>query len=334
MARKKYATKSWLLLSGISFVVAGALTVLVTTVNGRVLSPIEPAVDLGPSPISYKNGKMEIDQAALDKIKSGNQEAEKHPNWQTVAIYARQPDADLARRTGIAYFSRNDGDKAEIAFNFPEGAVAKIVLNNVTDAKDCTAIRKDPFARADSMFTGGRLPVAVHSYGAMPGATYYLVDPGRPDSAFTVSCKLKNIFQHHTFTQRTAAFGFDDVMAGLGGMVYPGLAAGLSGFQPLPSATFNFGGIDGADQFWFYGGHQDQSLTDFESTRVLTPGQSVHLTWIDVNREQFRDVLLVMIGTLVGFAVTMFIEAIRPRIDGSDELAGDSEPGASAFPEG
>lgn len=332
MARKKYATKLWLLLSGITLAAAGVLTLLVTTVNGRVLSPIEPTVNLGPSPVSYKNGKMEIDQAALDKIKSGNQEAEKQPNWQTVAVYASKPDADLARRTGIAYFSRNDGDNAEIAFNFPQGTVAKIVLNNVADAKGCTAIRNDPFARADSMFTGGELPVAVHSYSAMVGATYYLVDPGRPDTAFTVSCKLKNIFQHHTFTERTAAFGFDDVMAGVGGMVYPGLAGGLSGFQPLPSATFNFGGIDGADQFWFYGGHQDQSLTDFESTRVLTPGQSVHLTWIDVNREQLRDVLLVVIGTLVGFAVTMFIEAIRPWIDGSDEASGNTV--VVEFPEG
>ncbi|HXS05283.1 MAG TPA: hypothetical protein VN723_00730 [Rhizomicrobium sp.] len=331
MARRRIATWLWLLMAVAMIGAATVLTIYVTTVNGRLPGQTEPVTDFGPPLASFKNGKMEFDQAALEKMKADNEAAEKHPDWQTLAVYARQADAELARKVDVKYFSDRAGDGAWVAFNIPQGAEAKIVLNNVKPGS-CQAIRAEPFARPDSMGTGGKLPVTVRQYGGVVGRTYYLVDPGHPDTAFSVSCKLKNIFRRHTFTERSAAFGFEDAQPGMSDFfTHPGSDSWLRGFAPLPSLIVNFSGIDNADHIQFIGGHQDQSLDDFEFSRVLALGQSVHLTWVDIVLEEWRDILLVVIGTLVGLGVTMFIEAIRPAIDGLDELAGDS---AAEFPEG
>ena len=309
----------WLVMAAAMLIIATGLTLWVTNVNGHVPLAADPTPDMGPPLATFKNGKLEIDRAVFEKLKADNKEAQKHPDRQTVAVYARQADEDLARRIGIDYSSDHPGGHARIAFRVPEGAEVKFVLNNVI-ADSCKAL-------GTGTLTAGNFPVTVHEYGGDFTPTRYLIDPGRPGMSFTLSCNLMNIFRRHTFTQRTAAFGFNDAGPSFGdAFAQPGQANWLQGFSLLPSASLNFSEIDGADQFQFLGGHQDQSMSDFEFRRVLTPGQSVRLTWVDATLEQLRDILLVVIGTVVGLGVTMFIKAIRPWIDGLDELAEEDAP--------
>src|SRR6185437_6927461 len=315
MSRRVRGIWIWLGASLCLFAAASVLTSIVTAINDEPLIAVKSgAADLGPPPVTFEGGQMKIDQAAIAQMQKDNT-PDKQPKLQLVAIYARQPTDELSQKTDIAYFSDHTGENATLSVTVPAGAQAKIVLTHLKDEKSCTVLRGDRFARPDSIVTGGQLPVRVRKYTQLIGRTYYLVDPGAPDSAFSVSCKLDNIFQHHTYTERTATFEFTDVVAGLGAFNYSGLAGALMGFAPLPRETVNFGGIDGADQFRFYGGYQDQKISSFESARALTPDQQVHVTWSDVNREQSRDLILILIGTLIGLGVGTAIEALRHLID-------------------
>ncbi|HEX7895121.1 MAG TPA: hypothetical protein VF447_13080, partial [Terriglobales bacterium] len=59
------------------------------------------------------------------------------------------------------------------------------------------------------------------------------------------------------------------------------------------------------------GGYEDQKVNSSESSRKFTPGDMVTVVWSDVNSEQERDLVLIVIGTLIGVGVAMFVEALR-----------------------
>ena len=248
--------------------------------------------------------------------------ADAPPQTQTIAIYARDAGEDLAQKIDIRYFVLPGGSLFDpsytiyVSMKFPAGTDTRIVLANVVDENSCSVGQTGVLMLPDYMHPANPSPrPAVRRFALADGTAYFVVDPGKPAADFTVSCNLKDAAVNHTYTRRGANFEFTDFKSQMTSFLMPGFMDALNGYSPLAREAVNFGGIEGAEQFWFYGGYQDQRLASFESARVFAPGQQVYVTWSDVDREQDRDLLLVVIGILIGLGVTMFIEGLRPLID-------------------
>ncbi len=52
-----------------------------------------------------------------------------------------------------------------------------------------------------------------------------------------------------------------------------------------------------------------------QTDNILNDGESAVIEWDDTIREQFKDIILIVIGGLFGLGFTCFIEGVRPYID-------------------
>ena len=144
---------------------------------------------------------------------------------------------------------------------------------------------------------------------------------------YVLYCRVTPTYTRLTFTRRQLDFLF--LEPGHAHTITAALSAGLldvpsstfRGYAPPASIAMDVN-IQGADQMSFMGGRRDDTLADPDTTRVLNTGDSVTANWTDLSREQLRDVLLVIIGTLIAIGVTSLVEALRPVIDG-EKLAAE-----------
>ena len=278
----------WSACSGVAFAAAVGLTLWITDVNGR------NAFDLKGASVTY---------------------GQKPPPVQVISIYAREPSEDLARQIGITYSGEHDGKHPFVRFLVPAGQEIKILLNNLTERNSCSAQGSASF----SNIYASAAPVAMTVTGYAGADSWVVLTPQKADRPFSILCSLAPVAIRYTFTKSTAPFQF--AVNGDDNPVWQALYPGLSqGFSPMPGEILSFAGIEGAEEFRFSGGFQDRRTGSFESARELTPGDIVTATWLDVNREEIRDILLVVIGTLVGISVTALIEAIRLAIDTPPDL--------------
>jgi hypothetical protein len=124
---------------------------------------------------------------------------------------------------------------------------------------------------------------------------------------YHLDCALKSVRQKYTFSKYQVRLFLD------GNYSRP---EGLG--QPLPAvrnATFDFEDIPSAEEFSFDGGTWPQKMDNIETTRVLSPNERLLVRWTDTAEEQYKEVLLIVIGTLIAFGVGTFIEWIRPHVD-------------------
>lgn len=90
---------------------------------------------------------------------------------------------------------------------------------------------------------------------------------------------------------------------------------------PVPSLMLDLSDIAGADGMRFNGGFEKSDEFFGGAWRRITAGEWTQATWTNIYRQQFRDILLIVIGTLIGIGVTVMIEGLRPIIE---ELEADS----------
>ncbi len=290
----------WLILSASMFAGAWWLTQKVTAVNGQPV--FNPQLRLAPT--HAEKQPMTAAEILGENIRHP-------PRIQTIAIFTRSSTDDVSQKFSLSYNASHDGANPSIEVIFPPAIEAKILLDNLMDEKSCSA-----FAMLPNDDFGNEIPVSIAKDVELRKA-YYLVTPAKSDTSISLNCKLTSISITHTYTKQSAEFHFLGNGSDISYLkeVYPNLDSALSGYAPLPKETVSFEGIAGADEFQFDGGYQDQNLASFESSREIAPGQYVKITWTDVNHEQFRDLLLIVIGTLVAIAVTMFVEALRLIMD-------------------
>jgi hypothetical protein len=146
---------------------------------------------------------------------------------------------------------------------------------------------------------------------------------------YVLYCRVQPRAAKLTFIRRQIDFLF--LEPGRAHTITASLSAGLldipvhvfEGYAPPASIAIDVN-IQGADQMSFMGGRRDDTLSDPDTTRVLLAGDSLTANWTDLSREQLRDVLLVIIGTLIAIGVTSLVEALRPIVDG-EKLAAELE---------
>jgi hypothetical protein len=139
----------------------------------------------------------------------------------------------------------------------------------------------------------------------------YLVTPQPSDSDFYVHCAVKAVSENVTYTRRQASFLswtiFDH---------FPDRQKQLppDGFEPLSQYLLKVN-LVGSENVSFDFGYEDRQLPDSGKARIVPKGAAVTVQWTNIYSEQMRDIILIVIGSLIAVGVTMLIEAIRPFVD-------------------
>lgn len=280
MSIRRYITQFiWLVLSLILFTVAAYMTYRITTVEGR--SPL-----------------------------AGQSQTWGGPR-QVLSLYAANADVNFAKQVRVSYYTARSHQEARLTIGYPGNVELKFFVNRLRSLKSCSSVRSsDDVAENDAM--GGGLNVTVSVARDWKDDPLYLVVPkqGNGPARIHVECKLKSVIEPYTFTTRQADFWFEDFKSAI--IFNP--AQQVGGLALLPAYILYVGGIENAYDFQFLGGFHQEEVSNAERSRTLAAGQFVTVFWRDAVQEQFRDILLVVIGTLIGIGVTMLIEALRPFV--------------------
>jgi hypothetical protein len=268
----------WLMVAALSFAVAIALTAMVTSVSGRW--PI------------------------------GDERFQSDQPIQVLSIFAENPTAELGRAIAITYSERRSSDEARITMSFPAGTVARIVLNGIESPKSCSSPRSADQVMEDDAIGGGLNVEVTMLADDLYGSRLAVAAPAPSEFPFYVTCSVARTSTMRTFTSRTMRWDVID----FADVVYT-RPAELAGLAPLPAMILDFWGIAGAEDFRFSNGFEMPELNNYEAKRVVLPGAFMTVTWNDIFQQQFRDILLIVIGTLIGIGVTVAIEGLRPLIE-------------------
>jgi hypothetical protein len=318
----------WFVLSAATFLAAFVLTVMITSVNGRV-------------PFGAKG---------LDPLGSGNPSQEK---VQLLAVYLGPPEAIAERppsaTPGVVTFFDEPTTDDSIDINYDEsanhatarltiwlpatvwrpGAVdAKILINNLVAPKACE-YQKAAFAEVVEY---GPPPMPPYEGSTVDGPLAYgsalhVFTLVKPKTSAVVVCFVKPVSDRETFVRhrlRMAYLTFVNMSVDAWDLRQTQeldqfrRATGITFRRAVRSLVVNFGGIAGGEQFFFEGGRRERGNVRAEYTRTLDFGSSVSVSWTDIYREELRDIILIAIGTLVAVGVTTLIEGVRPFIESAD----------------
>ena len=282
----------WLLLTTLMFACAAYLTISITRIEGHAA-------------FTEADGKGE-DIFVAD------------PSRYSVAIYAKNANRAMARATSVSFVSAPFQTWARFSFSMPAEMQAIILLDNLASPRSCTSNRStDDVMRSD---LGQNMHVTIRplKYGTTPlfAITPDSITPQERDASnneIRVTCKVNSKPREITFVRRSVSFY--DLKLMHWPAPDPDGADALAGYDPLPGLLLYVGGIGGAENIQFSGGFRPPDVMDYEFTRTIVPEMRVEVAWSDVYQEQFRDIILVVIGALIGIGVTMLIEVLRPIID-------------------
>jgi hypothetical protein len=199
-----------------------------------------------------------------------------------------------------------------ITFELPSGSFV-ITVNNL--AGDSCKIYPQPFKISDLLTSTNRSKfkesdAKVEKYGGSLNLSRLTVRLAMDSSVknYHVTCELQSVRQNYTFSKYQVALYLEDDDS-------PNSTVVPQPTSAIQKVTFNFSEIPAADEFSFDGGTWPDKMENVEATRVVSPAHRLLVRWTDSTREQFKEVLLIVIGTLIAFGVGTFIEWIRPAVD-------------------
>jgi hypothetical protein len=268
-------------------------------------------------------------------LERGQNDSGGHP-VQLISIYERGATRESAEDYYINYGETADGSEGLITFFVPPSAQPVLVLSRLVDDKGCSSLRTADDDSAHSAYGGGiNVEIARHDTSS-EGEVVHVVRPTPSDFRTTVSCRVRPATRSDTFTSRIlpikhyapardpAFRDFPQLLA----TIDPDITAALAGADPLPTQLINFSNIPGARSLRFIGGFDPEGEYAHESKRLVVAGEFSWVMWDDIYRQQTRDILLIVIGTLIGIAVTVLIEGLRPIIERADKPHAPDTPAA------
>jgi hypothetical protein len=180
---------------------------------------------------------------------------------------------------------------ASVFFLLPAHTEILLVVNHLVDAESCSG--------------GGPLRIeSVPETSFVSSSHDYLLTVEPMESESYVECRLNSVAEEETFSRRASSFSSGELRAD---------PPQVKEYSRYRSVTFvlQFDAPD-AEEISFHDGYLLPLIIAPESKRGLVPPFSLRVSWSDVRREQLRDVLLVIIGTLVALGATTLIEGLRP----------------------
>jgi hypothetical protein len=308
----------WGVMTAAMFAMAALLTVYVTSVNGRI--PIVGRVN------------DETEQAQLDRNPL-------HHGF-VFSVLMNTPSKDTYRGASLTFRKgENEDGGVEVRINVAAHTDAKVILNHLPSRQSCRDVSrssavetkgKDEPLQPTTYF--GTFKVTSLSYAFEQNAMF-MITPARSDANLTIACSLEDFSRSHTFvTRRLNVYYFNaehdahlhDYLSeeNLGceesadePINYFSCVARVAGYEPIRFVLLDFSQIEGADRFSFNGGFQDNTISSYESRRLVAPETLLTVEYVDVVREQLRDILLIVIGTFIGIGCTMLIEGLRPSVE-------------------
>lgn len=282
---------AWLAISGVMYIAAVILTMMITSAEGGVLT-------------RGGGSKPETPILSLATLVEGPAPP---PNQ---AIWVRLVEA-------------GQGERLLISFEYDMRPV--LFTDQLRDAHAC-----------DNEARGADQQALVEEVvGDIVTPIWFKVTPRSSDTF--LSCWLKpGLVRDETFTVRAvdifshipenAPVFYDAEKAAVARGV-PQQEAAFSGLTPAPFKL---------DLEWMRGARDikfrsfDPSAGEGETWRAVMPGEILTTAWTDVYRQQLRDILLIVIGTLIGIGVTVMIEGLRPFIESlGNKSAGQKPPPSS-----
>lgn len=299
------ASIRWLIVAGVATAVAVILTMAITWTEGGLLE-------------------------------RGQNDSGGHP-VQIMSIYEPDATRESAGNYYVNYGETADGSEGLITFFVPPSATPVLVVSRLVDDKGCSSIRTADDDSAHRAYGGGVNVEITRFDTSSEGEVVHVVRPSPSAFRTTVACRVRPASRSDTFTSRILPVkhyapardpAYRDVPQLLE-MTDPGIRAALDGAEPLPTLLANFSNIPGARGLRFVGGFDPEGEYSHESKRVIVAGEFAWVMWDDIYRQQTRDILLIVIGTMIGIAVTVLIEGLRPIIERADAPRAPDAPPAS-----
>ena len=234
----------------------------------------------------------------------------RHLDVQLTSVYFRTATPEVVTveyRTYSPLFGPNSGNHAtQLTIRLPVDSEPKILINNLKNESSCFS------SGFDDMKDGAHMMVTK------PDDYTYVIVPEVPVTGqvwekdyFEISCEVTPIIERETFTSKRASFGSDDLTW------EPTLSKkyALEGYTSVPSLFVDVGGVEDAEDIQWEGYQDPKLLMGHGTTHVVPSGGIAVAHWKDIGREQTRDIILVIIGTLIAIGATTLIEALRPLIE-------------------
>ncbi len=260
---------------------------------------------------------------------------------QLVSVFRITPKGNQTYMASFVANPHGGVDTIEIAVTAEDSPV--ILINNLPNAKSCVMFERGAPQDRNPKSNDGRLSVqAFHS--DITNQRIYRLTPrfGSLDRGlFDIRCKIRSMVKYDTFTDRGVELNAYNPFAPL--VCARPLAPNapdcdrdlLDGLEPRALSAyvdFNFSRMRGINNIHYSGGYEDQHAEGREYDRGIANGRVMFVYWEDVYRQQLRDTLLIIIGTLIGIGVTVLIEGIRPYLEALGEKNSgppDSSPDSS-----
>lgn len=207
-----------------------------------------------------------------------------------------------------------------VSIALPPGRPVKVLLNNLDPGTPCTIVKRDPSLGLPLETAEGIAIAPVGDFGqaftALAGSLGVVSVPPQEGADVSLDCTVQTEPTELTFTKRAAelwnTWDFSQVLPAV---MLPEALQPEAGFSTLPGGYLVEFAIDDADAMTFYGGTARADTAGRETRRIVPPDAAVRVQWDSLFREGRRDIILIIIGTLIGIGVTVLIEGIRPYIE-------------------
>jgi len=274
---------AWFVIAGLAFAVAVSLTMAVTWVDGGV----------------------------LERGRSGG--GMRH--FQHLGVFVPSDTEDDLEAFYVLYSEYVGDGEAMAMFSVPGEDVAVLLVSGLAGRNACLI---DQTVRPP--LVPRKLLIRPVSWAGIPDLYAVLVPAGETQ---IVECRMTGRSLPWSFTTRrlSIAYPSDQIFADLVSDPSDPVdqafnqAVANADLQGVTGLKFDLNDIEGAANMRFAGSFETGDLIVGGTWRLLTPGEFMDVSWDDIYRQQFRDILLIVIGTLIGIGVTVMIEGLRPLIE-------------------
>jgi hypothetical protein len=277
---------AWFVIAAVMFIAAIGLTMMITWVRGGV-------------------------------IERGRAPGEMLPT-QYVGVLAPSDTSDDTSAFYVLYSEDVSTREAVVTFSMPAEDVSILLVSGLAGDDPCWVWGNGPPEKPRQL-------VIRHIDWAkdIPDLYSILAEPG-PDNL--IVCNVRALSRPGSFTTRRLRMEYlrEDVLTRAPGALNdPEKQAFVDAIRnadlrAIPALKFDLNDVEGAENMRFAGSFETGDPFMGGTWRSLTNGEFMVATWDDIYRQQTRDILLIVIGTLIGIGVTVMIEGLRPLIASFD----------------
>jgi hypothetical protein len=249
---------------------------------------------------------------------------------QEIGIFGPEPDPSVPLDILVSY--AYDEGSTETLVEFAGDMSGKIILNHVAGPDACIMPGPDNDPRP--------IPLKIfhlrRESGLDDDSYLILVDGGKPDYGYLrISCRVKSIVDRQTYTERRIYFhnlrskGIYNLDGNLpitdqdtshGYLNFAGTSLKWNLSLSKSSSIGNIGFIGATNSGNAYRSEPEQlkaegGVRELGATRDFAPEDLVEAHWESLTMQSWRDVLIVIVGTLVALGAAMIVEAVRPLVD-------------------